>query len=52
MDPALILAVAAVESKFNPVAESVFGAKGLMQIIPPTARWIVQARSCSAYPSG
>ena len=32
--PALILAVAAVESKFNPVAESAFGAKGLMQIIP------------------
>jgi soluble lytic murein transglycosylase-like protein len=34
IDPLLILAVMAVESSFNPVAESVMGAKGLMQIIP------------------
>jgi len=34
VDPLLVLAVVAVESKFNPVAESVLGAKGLMQIIP------------------
>jgi soluble lytic murein transglycosylase-like protein len=34
MDPLLILAVMAVESRFNPIAESVMGAKGLMQIIP------------------
>ena len=34
VDPLLILSVAAVESRFNPVAESVFGAQGLMQIIP------------------
>ena len=34
VDPLLILAVAAVESRYNPVAESVYGAKGLMQVIP------------------
>ena len=34
VDPLLILAIAAVESKFNPVAESAFGALGLMQVIP------------------
>ena len=34
MDPLLILAVMAVESRFNPIAESVMGAKGLMQVIP------------------
>jgi soluble lytic murein transglycosylase-like protein len=34
VDPLLILAVVAVESRYNPVAESVMGAKGLMQVIP------------------
>jgi soluble lytic murein transglycosylase-like protein len=34
VDPVLILAVMAIESRYNPVAESVAGAKGLMQVIP------------------
>ncbi|HEX5477991.1 MAG TPA: transglycosylase SLT domain-containing protein, partial [Burkholderiales bacterium] len=34
MDPLLVLAVISVESSFNPIAQSVMGAKGLMQIIP------------------
>lgn len=34
LDPLLVLAVAGVESSFNPLAESVAGARGLMQIIP------------------
>jgi soluble lytic murein transglycosylase-like protein len=34
VDPLLILSVMAIESRYNPVAESVVGAKGLMQIIP------------------
>jgi len=34
LDPLLILAVMAVESRYNPIAESNMGAKGLMQVIP------------------
>ncbi len=32
-DPMLVLAMIAIESRFNPYAESSFGAQGLMQII-------------------
>lgn len=34
VDPMLILAVMAIESGYNPVAESTMGALGLMQVIP------------------
>ena len=33
VDALLVLAVMAIESRYNPVAESVMGAKGLMQVI-------------------
>ena len=42
VDPVLILAVMAIESRYNPVAESVMGAKGLMQVIP---RWHLEKLS-------
>lgn len=34
LDPLIILAVMGIESGLNPIAESVMGAKGLMQVIP------------------
>ena len=34
VDPLLILAIMAIESSFNPVAQSSMGAVGLMQVIP------------------
>lgn len=42
LDPFLVMAVIRVESKFNERAESHRGARGLMQILPDTGRWIAQ----------
>ena len=40
VDPALALAVASVESGFDPTAVSSAGAVGVMQLMPRTASWI------------
>lgn len=39
LDPALVYAIIREESAFNPTAVSPANAYGLMQVIPPTARW-------------
>lgn len=44
VDPLLVFAIIRAESKYENTAESPVGAKGLMQIMPDTARWIAQQR--------
>lgn len=39
LDPTLLVAIVHAESGFNPSARSSKGARGLMQIMPETARW-------------
>ncbi len=40
LDPLFVASIIRVESKFNSQAISKMGAKGLMQLMPETARWI------------
>ncbi|MCK8815797.1 lytic transglycosylase domain-containing protein [Natroniella sulfidigena] len=42
LDPYLIISIIYVESKFRPQATSAKGARGLMQIMPPTGVWIAE----------
>lgn len=44
LDPILIFAMVKVESGFNSQATSAKGARGLMQLMPETARWIATQR--------
>lgn len=44
LDPLLILAVIREESGFSPTAVSSSGARGLMQLLPSTARWIAEEK--------
>ncbi len=42
VDPLLVWSVMRVESRYDPHATSIAGARGLMQIIPATQDWIAQ----------
>lgn len=48
MDPALVYALTRTESDFDPKAVSSSGARGLMQILPVTARYMTGNRSLPA----
>ncbi|MEL6440899.1 MAG: transglycosylase SLT domain-containing protein [Cyanobacteria bacterium J06621_8] len=42
LNPLLVVSVMRKESSFDPKINSAVGAVGLMQIVPPTARWVAQ----------
>lgn len=44
LDPRWVLALIFVESRFNPYAVSSVGARGLMQVMPATGAWLLEAR--------
>ena len=49
INPLLVISVMRKESTFNPTIDSVVGAIGLMQIVPPTASWAAQQIGMSEY---
>lgn len=49
IDPYLVAAVIRVESKFRSEAESEVGARGLMQIMPETAKWAANQMQLQDY---
>ncbi len=49
VDPYLVLAVIREESGFSPTAVSSSDARGLMQLLPSTARWIAEEKLKIAY---
>jgi len=49
VDPYLVFAIIRAESKYQNGAESPAGARGLMQIMPETARWIAEQQGISDF---
>lgn len=49
INPLLSISVMRKESTFNPTIDSVVGAVGLMQIVPPTAKWVARQIDMSEY---
>ena len=49
INPLLVISVMRKESSFNPEIDSRVGAVGLMQIVPPTAQWVVQQIQMADY---
>ncbi|NLG33323.1 MAG: lytic transglycosylase domain-containing protein [Syntrophomonadaceae bacterium] len=49
IDPYLAFAIIRTESKYQVMAESSAGAKGLMQLMPDTARWIADQKNISDF---
>ncbi len=49
LNPAFVSAIIRNESSFQPRAESVVGARGLMQLMPDTAEWIAGKLKISGY---
>ncbi|HBV95895.1 MAG: lytic transglycosylase [Peptococcaceae bacterium BICA1-7] len=49
LDPYLLAAMVKTESNFNPGAVSIKGARGLMQVMPETGRWVAGQKGVNNY---